>query len=175
MGGRSWWKVTDKLTGLVVSNINLSSSFNVNDINTHFQSVNKDINFVEPALLEIMPELHKVPVIHETSVFKVLAHVKRTATGPDDLPFWFWKEYALELTPVITHILNVFLVSRQVPKIWKTVHVRPIPKETNISASRPAQTDTSHWHYNETFWKVNPRFRIEETGFLLYSLRSVCL
>ena len=61
-------------------------------------------------------------------------HVKRTATGSDDLPFWFWKEYALELTPVITHILNVCVVSEQVPKIWKTANVRPIPKETNISA-----------------------------------------
>ena len=49
-------------------------------------------------------------------------HVKRTATGSDDLPFWFWKEDALELTPVITHILNVSLVSQQVPKIWKTAN-----------------------------------------------------
>ena len=84
--------------------------------------------------LEILPELHNVPVIHEISVFKALAHLKRTATGPDDLPFWFWKEYALELTPVITHILNVSLVSQQVPKIWKSANVRPIPKATNISA-----------------------------------------
>ena len=61
-------------------------------------------------------------------------HVKRTATGSDDLPFWFWKEDALELTPVITHILNVCVVSEQFPKIWKTANVRPIPKETNISA-----------------------------------------
>ena len=61
-------------------------------------------------------------------------HVKRTATGSDYLPFWFWKEHALELTPVITHILNVSVVSQQVPKIWKTANVRPIPKETNISA-----------------------------------------
>ena len=61
-------------------------------------------------------------------------HVKRTATGSDDLPFWFWKEYALELSPVITHILNVCVVFEQVPKIWKTANVRPIPKETNISA-----------------------------------------
>ena len=71
-------------------------------------------------------------VLHEISVFKALAHVKRTATCPDDLPFWFWKEYALELTPVITHIVNVSLVSQQVPKIWKTANVRPVPKETNI-------------------------------------------
>ena len=35
---------------------------------------------------------------------------------------------------MITHILNVSLVSQQVPKIWKTSNVRPIPKETNISA-----------------------------------------
>ena len=114
--------------------MNLSSFFNVNDTNTRFQSINTDINYVEHALLEIMPELHRVPVIHEVSVFKALAHVKRTATGLDDLPFWFWKEYALELTPVITHILNVSLVFQRVPKIWKTANVRPIPKETNISA-----------------------------------------
>ena len=48
--------------------------------------------------------------------------------------FSFWKEYALEVTPVITHILNVSLVSQQVPKIWKTANVRPFPNDTNISA-----------------------------------------
>ena len=85
----------DKLTGRVGSSMNLSSLFNVSDINTHFQSIKIDINYVKPALLEIMPELQRVPVIHEISVFKALEHVKRTASGPDDLPFWFWKEYAL--------------------------------------------------------------------------------
>ena len=114
--------------------MNLSSLFNMNDMNTHFQSINTDITYVEPAMLEIIPEFHKAPVIHEISVFKPLARVKRTATDPGDLPFWFWKDYALELTPVITHILNVSLVSQQVPKIWKTANVRPIPKDTNISA-----------------------------------------
>ena len=73
-------------------------------------------------------------MIHEISVFRALACVRRTATGPDDLPFWFWKEYAPELTNAITHILNVSLVSQQVPKIWKTANVRPICKDTNISA-----------------------------------------
>ena len=105
----------------------------MNDINTHFQSINTVISYVEPALLEIMPELHKVPVIHEILVFKALAHVKRTATGPDDLPFWFWKEYALELTPN-TYFECFLIVSQQVLKIWKTANVRPIHKKTNISA-----------------------------------------
>ena len=134
MGSKSWWKVIDKLTGRVGLSMNLSSLYKVNDTNTHFQSINTDICYVEPALLEIIPGLHKAPVIHEISVLKAFARVKRTTTGLDDLPFWVWKEYAMELTPVITHILNVSLASQQVPKIWKTANVRPIPKDTNISA-----------------------------------------
>ena len=77
--------------------------------------------------------------------------MKRTATGPDGPPFWFWKEYALELTPVITHILNVCVVSEQVPKIWKTANVRPIPKETNISALDQLRPISVTRLYNETF------------------------
>ena len=134
MGSKSWWKVIDKLTGRVGLSMNLSSLYKVNDTNTHFHSINTDISYVEPALLEIIPELHKASVIHEISVLKAFARVKRTTTGLDDLPFWVWKEYAMELTPVITHILNVSLASQQVPKIWKTANVRPIPKDTNISA-----------------------------------------
>ena len=87
---------------------------------------------VEPVKLEIL-EHREVPVIREISVFKALLHITRTATGPDDLPFWFWKECALELTPAITHILNVSLVTQQVPITRKTANVHPIPKETNIS------------------------------------------
>ena len=91
-----------------------------------------DANYVEPVKSEIL-EHHEVPVIRKIFVFKAFLHVKKTATGPDDLPFWFWKEYALELTPAITHILNVSLVTQQVPITWKTANVHPIPKETNIS------------------------------------------
>ena len=73
-----------------------------------------------------MPELHKVPVIHEISVFNALAHVERTAL------------LALEGVCSGTNICDstyfeVSLVSQQVLKIWKTANVRPMPKQTNIS------------------------------------------
>ena len=92
-------------------------------------------------------------MIHEISVFKALAHVKRTATGPDDPPFWFWKEYALELTPVITHILNASLVSQQVPIRFGRLQMcdQNIPKETNISALDQLRPISVTTHYNETF------------------------
>ena len=65
-----------------------STLFNVNYINTHFQSINTDPNYIKPAQLVIM-EHHKFRVIHEISVFNALPHVKRIATDPDDLPFAF--------------------------------------------------------------------------------------
>ena len=43
-----------------------------------------------------------VPVFHEISVFKATSHVKRTSSGSDKLPFSFWKDHALERTPMIT-------------------------------------------------------------------------
>ena len=104
-------------------------------------------------------------MIHEISIFKALSHVKKTASNPDDLPFWFWKKYALELTHVITHTLNVSLVTHQVPKIWKTANVRPFPRETNISALdqlRPTSATDIIMRLSER--KINPGFRIEETA-----------
>ena len=41
-----------------------STLFNVNYINTHFQSINTDQNYIKPAQLEIMDH-HKFRVIHE--------------------------------------------------------------------------------------------------------------
>ena len=62
-----------------------------------------------------------------------LTRLKRTATDPDNIPFWLWKEFVPELTPALTHILNISVVTQKIPKRWKTANVRPIPKETNIS------------------------------------------
>ena len=90
MASKSWWKVVDKLTRLVGSSMNLSSLFIVNDINTHFRSINTDQIYVEPAPVGDY-EHHKFPLIHEISVFKALSRVKRTATDPDNLPVGFRK------------------------------------------------------------------------------------
>ena len=173
MGSKSWWKVVDKLTGRVGSSMGLSSLFHMNDINTHFQSINTDPDYDEPTQFEIK-EHHKVPVIHEISIFKALSYVKKTASNPDGLPFWFWREHTLELTHLITHTLNVSLVTHQVPKIWKTVNVRPFPKETNTSALdqlRPISATDIIIRLFER--KTNPGFRIEETA--PYCFKSSCL
>ena len=37
-------------------------------------------------------------------VWNTLVDVKKTATGPDNLPYWIWKDCAELLTPVVTHV-----------------------------------------------------------------------
>ena len=48
-----------------------------------------------------------VPKITERQVCNALTKSKRTATGPDDIPFWVWKDYAELLTTVITEVWNL--------------------------------------------------------------------
>ena len=61
MGSKSWWKVVDKLTGRVGSSMGLSSLFHINDINTHFQSINTDPDYVEPTQFEIKVARYSFP------------------------------------------------------------------------------------------------------------------
>ena len=89
-------------------------------------------DYTEPTLVEITDSCQP-PTFDEVSVMNALTRLKRTATGPDNIPFWFWKELAPELTPALTHIFNTSVLTQEIPKRWKTANVRPIPKETNIS------------------------------------------
>ena len=45
-------------------------------------------------------------------VEQFLQKQQRTAAGPDDLPYWFWKNFSLDLAPVITTIFNRSLMTR---------------------------------------------------------------
>ena len=65
---------------------------------------------------------------------------KPTAVGPDDLPYWFWRDYAYDLAPVITKIFNTSLQNGVIPDLWKLANLLPIPKVsplTECSQLRP--------------------------------------
>lgn len=57
----------------------------------------------------------------------------RTATGPDEIPYLPWREYADFLAPVITKIFNSSLRQQKVPRLWKLVDVTVIFKISPIS------------------------------------------
>ena len=64
------------------------------------------------------------------TVWKFLSTLKRTAPGPDELPFWIWRHYAYQLAPTITKVFNPSLKKQLVPFLWKLANITPIPKDT---------------------------------------------
>ena len=58
-----------------------------------------------PEPLEIPDSTH-VPEVTLLSAWNLLRHHTRTASGPDEIPYWLWRDYADYLAPIITNIFN---------------------------------------------------------------------
>ena len=100
----------------------------VQDLNEYFGTSCVDNRYViKPVLVEIKDE-SCAPSLSSTQVFNALSKIKNTATGPDGIPFWVWKENAAILTPVIKIIWNLSLS----PQTWsiasKEANVISLPK-----------------------------------------------
>ena len=59
------------------------------------------LNYIAPVDVVVGSEI-EVPEIPERLVQKSLSNITRTATGPDGIPFWVWKERAEILTPILS-------------------------------------------------------------------------
>ena len=67
----------------------------------------------------------EAPQISERQVWESLKHLKKAATGPDNIPFWVWRDNADIFTPVIYKIWNMFLEHSIWPSSWKRA---PLPE-----------------------------------------------
>ena len=70
----------------------------------------------------------EIPVISERQVWNLLSALKRTATGPDQIPYWVWKEHTEIFTPLITKIWNLSISTQCLPSSWKRPIIIPLPK-----------------------------------------------
>ncbi len=62
-----------------------------------------------------------------------MTKLKRTAPGPDGLPYWLWKDFAQLLAPIITKVFNLSIEQQCVPLMWKLANVNPLPKESPLT------------------------------------------
>ena len=106
----------------------MSAFIDPRDINAYFQSVNTDPNYTIPEPVQI-PEGTRIPLLSINTVKHHLLNQKRSSAGPDNLPHWFWKCFATELAPIVTEIFNMSLKTSNVPQIWKSANLLPLPKE----------------------------------------------
>ena len=71
--------------------------------------------------------------ISPEEVYKESAHLKRgKASGPDNLPTWILKEFAMERSSPVALIFNASIQERSVPNVWKLADVIPILKTNTV-------------------------------------------
>ena len=131
-GTKSWWDTVNKMTGKKNQGIPISSIIPPELINAYFKEMNTDGQYLAPQVLPI-PNGTPIPRVDENTVKRFLTSVKRTASGPDEFPYWLWKDYGQYLAPVITRLFNRSLEEQYVPQLWKLANIRPAPKESPIS------------------------------------------
>ena len=131
-GSKGWWNTTNRITGRKTQDTYVSKVINPDDINAYFQSINTDDTYEAPQPLEI-PDGTPVPEVTVLSVWNLLRHQTRTASGPDEIPYWLRRDYADYLAPIITKIFNNSIKQQKVPRLWKLANVTPIPKASPLS------------------------------------------
>ena len=124
--------ITPLRRGRQARNAPVSSTIDPKTINLYFQSINTDDQYSTPEVLSI-PDGTRIPTIEVHTVWKFLSTLKRTAPGPDELPFWIWirrRDFTYQLAPTITKVFNSSLKKQLVSCLWKLANITPIPKET---------------------------------------------
>jgi len=74
--------------------------------------------------------LHSSSDISEYEIERKLRYTKRTSTGWDRLPSWLFRKCSVEIAPVVTHLINFSINLGQIPDVWRTAIVTPVPKVT---------------------------------------------
>ncbi|XP_022809307.1 uncharacterized protein LOC111346277, partial [Stylophora pistillata] len=131
-GSRAWWSTVNTITGRDTQPQLISSVIHPDIINKYFCSINSDPEYIAPAPIDI-PDDARIPTIPLHVVTHFLSKLKRTACGPDELPYWLFREFAHDLAPVVTDVFNSSLQQHKVPSSWKMADIKPIPKESPLT------------------------------------------
>ena len=128
VGTREWWKIVDYVSQRrsSVARVTLDQQSLV-ALNDHFAELCHDPAYNKPVPVTICVN-QEAPQISERQVWENLKHLKKTATGPDNIPFWVRRDNADIFTPVIHKIWNMSLEHSIWPSSWRRANVNPLPK-----------------------------------------------
>ena len=136
---RRWWKMVNKMSGkpektkyfsLERIGETLNDEQLASALNEFYVSVNADIPPFDVNLLPaFLPANDTFLSVQPYEVCqKLLALQPCKATGTDNVPSRFLKDFAHVLADPVTTIFNASLSSSVVPRIWKESNIIPIPK-----------------------------------------------
>ena len=114
------------------------------ELNDYFAELCWDSAYKQPTPAQVESGV-QVPEISERQKWNCLQHPKKTATGPDLIPFWVWRDYAEIFTPLICKIWNLSLRFSNWPSSWeRAVIARAFEKSVhNIHARDTVEQNLS--------------------------------
>ena len=119
-GSSHWWRRVDKITlRKLKSQPYLENEF-LAGLNDYSGDLCNDENYVKPVPPEVNPETHPPLDLQEFDVMMALSKIKKTATGPDGLLFWVWRDNCTTLTPVVTALWNKSVLLHTADSLEKT-------------------------------------------------------
>ena len=127
LGSRAWWRKVDRLSMRKDKCSSDPDKDFIIGLNDYFGDICFDREYSKPVPAEIDVNT-PAPQLSTFQVFLALSRIKRTATGPDGIPFWIWKDYAEIFTPVIENLWNLSLARQIWPSRWKEANINPLPK-----------------------------------------------
>ena len=128
IGTREWWKQVDNLSQRRCRSAKVTlDKQSLVELNDYFADLCWDTAYKQPTPAQVENGVQALK-ISERQVWNYLRLLKKTATGPDDIPFWVWKDQAEIFTPIICKIWNLSLKFSTWPSSWKRAHVTPLPK-----------------------------------------------
>ena len=128
IGTRDWWKRVDDISQRRQPGAFLSLDHDfLRELNNCFAELCTDDVYTAPTPLEIGEEV-EIPIVSERAVWNILQRIKKTATGPDAIPYTVWKDHAELVTPVVTWVWNLSLKTHTWPRSWKRSNINPLPK-----------------------------------------------
>ena len=136
MGSRKWWKDVDNKSQRSGSSPRVTlNETSLTRLNQFFSELCQDGHYVEPVPLIVNANVN-IPEVTETQVCNTLTKINaiRTATGPDDIPCWIWRDHAeifTEVSELTTKVWNLSLLTQTWPKAWKRSNINPLPKIDN--------------------------------------------
>ena len=132
---KTLWK-TVNTTANKKSQYDLLTEFeNVDKINEHFTAIatDPDYDITAPITFDLTTFIashpdDSIPEVGEYEVFWALENITKTAAGPDNIPYWFFKKFSPLLAPTIQKVFNTVLRTATIPANWRHAIITPIPK-----------------------------------------------
>ena len=128
-----------------------------------------DSNAPDPPTLPISNPM-PAPILSARKVRRILSSLKvGKASGPDQVPTWFLREFAAEIAPVLCRLFRLILSTSTYPSVWKHALVQPVPKKgdrSNPSNYRPIALTSTIAKVFEALFNSHIIKHLESNGLL---------